>query len=209
MGGVPAAPHSPPPFAQICSFRSTDVARVLVGRAGIVRDGISAATANRHFSLLRAGHASATPPASSTVPLQPLPTGHLATRPPATFAMPSVRVSWPRVGKEMPIPYLSPQVSEGLIQERVNATIRRNASVVQAAEEGTSAWQRLLDRTLHAARVAPPYMRFLPLLLRMPRLVLLRRAFPSIRATNTTGTVVVPEAAPAETRSAPPDAAPA
>jgi hypothetical protein len=109
----------------------------------------------------------------------------------------------------MPIPNLSPQVSEGFIQERVNAAIRRNASVVQAAEEGTSAWQRLLDRTLHAARVAPPYMRFLPLLPRMPHLALLRWAFPSIQATDTTGTVVIPAPAPAETRSAPSDAAPA
>ncbi len=39
--------------------------------------------------------------------------------------------------------------------------------------------------------------------------VLLRRVFPSIRATDTTGTVVVPAPAPAETRSAPLDAAPA
>jgi hypothetical protein len=107
----------------------------------------------------------------------------------------------------MPIPHFSPQVSEGFIQERVNAAICGNVSVVQAAEEGTSAWQRLLDHTLHAARVAPPYTRFLALLLRLPHLALLRRAFPSIRATDTTGTVVVPAPPPAETRSAPPDAA--
>jgi hypothetical protein len=66
-----------------------------------------------------------------------------------------------RVGKEMPIPYLSPQVSERFILERVKAAIR----------------------------------------------VVLRRAFPTIRATDTTGTVFVPAPAPAETHSAPPDAA--
>jgi hypothetical protein len=51
-----------------------------------------------------AGHAFATPPASSSGPLQPLPTDRLATRSPATFTMPSARVSWPRMGKGMPIP---------------------------------------------------------------------------------------------------------
>ncbi len=68
-----------------------------------------------------------------------------------------------RVGKEVAIPYLSPQVSKPFILERVTPTIR----------------------------------------------VVLRRAFPSIRATDTTGTVVVPAPAPAETRSVSPDAAPA
>jgi len=109
----------------------------------------------------------------------------------------------------MPIPDLSPQVTEGFIQERVNAAIRRDVRAVQATKEEMSARQRLLDRTLHAARVAPPYIRFLPLLLRMRHLALLRRAFPSIRATDRMGTVVVPAPSAAETPSAPPDAAPA
>jgi hypothetical protein len=109
----------------------------------------------------------------------------------------------------MPIPDLSPQVPEGVIQERVNAAIRRNASVVRAAEEGTSAWQRLLGLTLHAVRMTPPDIRFLPLWLRMPRLALPGRAFPSIRATDRMGTVVAPAPSAAETPSAPPDAAPA
>jgi hypothetical protein len=115
--------------------------------------------------------------------------------------MPSARVSWPRVGKETPIPDLSPQVPEG--------PIRRDVRVVQAAEEGASARQQLLDRTLHAVRVAPPCIRFLPLLLRRPNLALLRRAFLSIRATDRTGTVEAPAPSPAETGSAPSDAAPA
>ena len=123
--------------------------------------------------------------------------------------MPSARVSWPRVGKETPIPDLSPQVPAGLIQEHVNAAIRRDVRVVQAAEEGASARQQLLDRTLHAVRVAPPCIRFLPLLLRRPNLALLRRAFLSIRATDRTGTVEAPAPSPAETGSAPSDAAPA
>ncbi len=88
------------------------------------------------------------------------------------------------MGKRTPLPCLSPQESEGFILERVNAAIRRNASLLQAAAEG-------------------------PLLVRMPHLALLRRAFPSIRATDTTGTAVVPAPFPAETRPAPLDAVPA
>lgn len=121
----------------------------------------------------------------------------------------SAQVSWPRAVKEIPIPSISPQVSEGLIQERVNTAIRRNAGLVRAGEEATSARQRFFDRFPHAPRVVPRCICVLPFLRRTPHQAPPRQACPSIRVTDTTGTVVVPAPAPAKTRSTPPDSAPA
>jgi hypothetical protein len=79
-----------------------------------------------------------------------------------------------------PVFYFSPQVSEPWMLARVNRTIRRQANVVHAAEEGGSVHERFLHRVLHWLGVAPPYWRFLPQLLSFPPLHALRRNNPSL-----------------------------
>jgi radical SAM superfamily enzyme YgiQ (UPF0313 family) len=74
-----------------------------------------------------------------------------------------------------PVFYLSPQVDEEWILARISRAIGRCPGIVHAAEEGTSVYQRRADRVLHALGVAPPYWRFLPILLRIPPVPALRR----------------------------------
>lgn len=76
--------------------------------------------------------------------------------------------------------YLSPGVDEEWILARINQAMRRCPAIVHAAEEGTSRYERAVDRVLAAAGVAPPYWRFLPLLLRVPPIPLLRRCRPPL-----------------------------
>ena len=76
--------------------------------------------------------------------------------------------------------YLSPQVDESWILDRVSRAIGRCPGVVHAAQEGQSIYQRLADRALNALGVAPPYWRFLPLLLRVPLVPTLRRRYPPV-----------------------------
>ncbi len=73
--------------------------------------------------------------------------------------------------------YLSPAVDEDWILARVSRAIGRCPAVVHAAEEGGSAYERLVDRALGLLGVAPPYWRFLPLLLRVPPVPALRRRY--------------------------------
>ena len=61
--------------------------------------------------------------------------------------------------------YLSPQVDEEWVLGRINQAMRRCPAIVHAAEEGTSTYERVMDRALAMAGVAPPYWRFLPSLL--------------------------------------------
>ena len=49
---------------------------------------------------------------------------------------------------------------------------------MHAAEEGNSTYERLADKVLCALGVAPPYWRFLPILLRVPPVPALRRRYP-------------------------------
>jgi len=74
--------------------------------------------------------------------------------------------------------YLSPQVDEEWVLGRINQAMRRCRGIVHAAEEGMSTYERVMDRALAMAGVAPPYWRFLPLLLRVPPVPVLRRRRP-------------------------------
>ncbi len=58
--------------------------------------------------------------------------------------------------------------------------MRRCPAIVDAAEEGTSRYERVMDRALAMAGVAPSYWRFLPLLLRFPPVPGLRRRRPPL-----------------------------
>jgi len=74
--------------------------------------------------------------------------------------------------------YLSPDVGEEWMLDRINQAMRRCPAIVHAAEEGMSTYERVVDRALAAVGFAPPYWRFLPLLLRVPPLPMLRRHRP-------------------------------
>jgi len=82
--------------------------------------------------------------------------------------------------------YLSPEADEEWILARINRAIGRCPAVVHAAEEGGSAYERVVDRALGLLGVAPPYWRFLPLLLRVPPVPLLRRRHRPLEARRPT-----------------------
>ena len=79
-----------------------------------------------------------------------------------------------------PVFYLSPDVGEDWILERINRAIARCPGIVHAAEEGASTYERVADRVLYVLGVAPPYWRFLPILLRLPPVPALRRRHPFV-----------------------------
>jgi len=78
--------------------------------------------------------------------------------------------------------YISPEINETLVLERIYRAIAVNPSIVHAAEGGTSAAQRAYYRVLNTLRVAPPYWRFLPGMLNFPPLRYLRNRYPAIQA---------------------------
>jgi radical SAM superfamily enzyme YgiQ (UPF0313 family) len=78
--------------------------------------------------------------------------------------------------------YISPEVVEQEVIDRINAAIVKNPCIVHAAEGSVSSRQRVLYRVLHALGVAPPYWRFLPAMLSFPPLHFLRRRNPGVRA---------------------------
>lgn len=71
--------------------------------------------------------------------------------------------------------YVSPTVDEDWMLGRINQAIGRCAGIVHAAEQGTSTYERIAGRILSSLGIAPPYWRFLPLLLRVPPVPTLRR----------------------------------
>lgn len=76
--------------------------------------------------------------------------------------------------------FLSPEVTEEWILRRINTAIGRHSNIAHAAEQGSSLLERLMHRALNAAGVAPPYWRFLPVLLSFSPLRLLRKHFPAL-----------------------------
>lgn len=66
--------------------------------------------------------------------------------------------------------FLSPQVSEAAVIDRINQAIRRNPCIVHAADGGVSKQQRWLYAGLSALGVAPPYWRLVPSMLSAPPL---------------------------------------
>jgi radical SAM superfamily enzyme YgiQ (UPF0313 family) len=89
------------------------------------------------------------------------------------------REGWlaPEADLAEPTFYLSPAVDEEWILARIGRALARNPAIVHAAEEGGSTYERLVDRALCLLGVAPPYWRFLPLLLRVPPVPALRRRY--------------------------------
>lgn len=79
-----------------------------------------------------------------------------------------------------PVFHVAPGLDEGWILDRINRAIARVPGIVHAAEEGVSRYERAANRVLNALGVAPPYWRFLPLLLRLPPLPALRRHHPFV-----------------------------
>lgn len=80
--------------------------------------------------------------------------------------------------------YLSPEIHEDRVLARIYQAIVKNPSIVHAAEGATSATQRHLYRVLNWFGVAPPYWRFLPLMLRFPPLRYLRNRYPAVVASQ-------------------------
>jgi len=77
-----------------------------------------------------------------------------------------------------PVFYLSPQVSSDWIIDRINRAIRVNRGIVHTADQGESFWNRILYEGLYRAGFAPPYWRFLPVILRSPLVHRLRLRHP-------------------------------
>jgi len=74
--------------------------------------------------------------------------------------------------------YVSPDVEEDWIVARVQRALARNPGIVYAAEQGISKSERVFNAGLRALRFAPPYWRYLPVLMRMPPLAQWRRYVP-------------------------------
>lgn len=75
--------------------------------------------------------------------------------------------------------YLSPNIDEQLVINRINQAIVRNPSIVHAADGSSTKQQTILYRALSALNVAPPYWRFIPDMLMFPPLRYLRNLSPS------------------------------
>jgi radical SAM superfamily enzyme YgiQ (UPF0313 family) len=69
-----------------------------------------------------------------------------------------------------PIFYLSPQLDERQLLDRIDRAIGRCPTLVHGAEQNGSTAERWCNLALHRLGVAPPYYRFLPMLLRLPSL---------------------------------------
>jgi radical SAM superfamily enzyme YgiQ (UPF0313 family) len=74
--------------------------------------------------------------------------------------------------------YVSPDVEEDWIVARVQRALAKNPGIVYAAEQGISKSEWAFNVGLRALRFAPPYWRFLPILMRMPPLSQWRRRVP-------------------------------
>ena len=79
-----------------------------------------------------------------------------------------------------PVFYFSPALEEAQVLARINQAMARNTNVVHSCEEGQSLLQRVLDRLLCTAGIAPPFWRFIPRVLRTPPLPYLRAHHPPV-----------------------------
>jgi radical SAM superfamily enzyme YgiQ (UPF0313 family) len=80
--------------------------------------------------------------------------------------------------------YLSPDIRERDVLDRINLAIRRNPSILHASEGGTTRYQLALYRALHTFGIAPPFWRFLPEVLNFRPLRYFRsKRFPVAAAT--------------------------
>lgn len=83
--------------------------------------------------------------------------------------------------------YLSPEINEQDVIDRINQAIVRNPCIVHAADGNASKQQRLLYSTLSMLGVAPPYWRYIPEMLSFPPLRYLRDKYPSMTASVSEG----------------------
>ena len=84
--------------------------------------------------------------------------------------------------------YLSPEINEQRVIDRINQAIARNPCIVHAADGNASKQQRMLYRALNVFGVAPPYWRYIPEMLSFPPLKYLRDRYPSMAETGSAGT---------------------
>lgn len=100
--------------------------------------------------------------------------------PRTTMASLAVRDGVVAAGHDFAAPtfYVSPDVEEDWIFARAQRALAKNPGIVYAAEQGISRSQRVFEAGLRALRFAPPYWRYLPVLLRMPPLAQWRRHVP-------------------------------
>lgn len=75
--------------------------------------------------------------------------------------------------------YLSPEVDEQRVIDRINRAIVRNPGIVHAADGNDSKQQDMLYKALNALSVSPPYWRYVPEMLYFPPLRYLRSRYPS------------------------------
>jgi radical SAM superfamily enzyme YgiQ (UPF0313 family) len=80
--------------------------------------------------------------------------------------------------------YISREMDEQWVLDRINQAIGRCPTIVHGAEENGSGLERLFNKSLHLMGVAPPYYRFLPTFLRIPPLPSLRARSTGVRARN-------------------------
>ena len=83
--------------------------------------------------------------------------------------------------------YLSPQINEGRVLDRINKAIVSNPCIVHAADGNDSKQQDMLYAVLNALGVAPPYWRYIPEMLMFPPLRYLRDRYPSVTASVIAG----------------------
>jgi radical SAM superfamily enzyme YgiQ (UPF0313 family) len=81
-----------------------------------------------------------------------------------------------------PVFYLSPQVNEQWIINRVNQAIAHCPTIVHGAEQNGPVLERVFNRALYWMGFAPPYYRFLCNFLRIPPLPALRARNTNVRA---------------------------
>lgn len=86
-----------------------------------------------------------------------------------------------------PVYYLSPEVTEAEIIDRLNRAIGRRPNIVHGAEEGAPRFEGLAHRLLHLLGIAPPYWRFLPRYLHLAPVRFLRSRFPTVRVKAAAG----------------------
>ncbi len=78
--------------------------------------------------------------------------------------------------------YFAPGLDEQWVLDRISQAIARQPNIVHGAEENGSRMQRVFHEVLYWLGAAPPYYRFLPTLLRMPPLPMLRARYTGVRA---------------------------
>jgi radical SAM superfamily enzyme YgiQ (UPF0313 family) len=78
--------------------------------------------------------------------------------------------------------FLSPEINERRVIDRIDQATVRNPCIVHAADGNASKQQQILYSALSALGVAPPYWRYIPEMLSFPPLKYLRDRYSSVAA---------------------------